>query len=153
MRRALFLILTVVSVLVVLVVSLGFYGWLRRPKDARAALVGKYHFQWREGSGCSERGIESSTLELRGDGSSEQRDRFKDGSEFVTPSTWEYYEYNRWCPAFSCDLVAFQKLRVTTDLKIDKNASPIGAGLIVRWSKPPKIVLKHWNDCFFAKAR
>jgi|HubBroStandDraft_6_1064221.scaffolds.fasta_scaffold873102_2 hypothetical protein len=125
------------------------YGWLRRPKNARAALVGQYHLQSREGRDCSEHGIERSTLELRVDGASEQRDRFKDGSQFVTPSTWDYYEYNKWCPAISCDLVAFQKLRVTTNLEVDETASPIGAGLIVTWSRPPKI--GPLNDCFFAK--
>jgi len=156
MKRGLFSFLIAISVLAACAISLGSYiviqdGWLRRPKNPRAALIGEYRFQWKEGSSCSEQDLESSTLELLGDGTSEQRDRFKDGSEFVTPSTWEYYEYHRWCPALSCDLIAFQKLRVTTDLEIKKNVSPSGAGLIVRWSKPPKIILRSWSDCFFAK--
>ncbi len=126
------------------------YGWFQRPRNARVALVGQYNLHSLEGSDCFGRGIESSTLELRVDGTSEQRDRFKDGSQFVTPSTWEYYEYNKWCPTTKgCDLIAFQKLRITKNFEINKSASPSGAGLIVWWSKPAKIPLG--GGCVFAK--
>jgi len=155
----LLIIIGIVVFLVLLASSVLYlhYGRLQRPKDARAALVGQYRLELPEGSDCSEHSIESSILELRADGTSEQTDRFKDGSQFVTSSKWEYYEYNKWCPTVgfeliaSCDLITFQKLRVTTSLEIDKAASPLGAGLIVAWPKPPKIRL--WNDCFFTKVR
>ena len=57
-----------------------FNGCSRRPTDPRVALVGQYRLDWGSGSNCSGRGIETSTLELRADGNSEQHGRFKDGS-------------------------------------------------------------------------
>lgn len=135
------------SVLLIVVAASGvgcLDGCSRKPSDPRAALVGQYRLYWGNGSNCSGRGIESSTLELRADGTSEQRDRFKDGSQFVTAGRWEY-DGN--------DGVLFDKLRTTTTLEIDKNAAAMGAGLIVQWSKPPNILLNPHDDCLFAKTQ
>jgi hypothetical protein len=136
MKRRLFLIVLMVSC----VACLG--GCSRRPSNPSAALVGQYKLHVGKGN-CSTRGIESSTLELRSDGTSEQRDRFKDGSQFVTPGKWQS----------GGDNVALDALRITTTGEIDKNASPIYASLIVEWSKPPNILLNPDDDCFFAKAQ
>src|SRR5712692_520450 len=87
-------------------------GCSRRPSDPRAALVGAYRLHWGTNSDCSGRGIVDSTLELRADGSSEQRDHFNDGSQFVTRGKWSYYN----------DGVLFDNLRTTTTLEIDKHA-------------------------------
>jgi len=89
-------------------------GCSRRPNNPSAALVGQYRLHWGNGSNCSERGIEDSTLELRADGTSEQRDRFKDGSQFVTKGNWEYD---------GKDGVLLDKLRATNTLEIDKGAT------------------------------
>jgi len=83
-------------------------------------------------------------LELLPDGRSEQRDRFKDGSLYVTPGKWRYSADNH---------VDLDDLRITTTGEIDKNASPINASLIVEWSKPPSILLNPDDDCFFSKAQ
>ena len=115
-----------------------------RPSDARAALVGQYRLSWRNGSNCSGRGIEDSTLELRRDGYSEQRDHFKDGSQFLTAGSWRYD---------GKDGVLLDNLRVTTTLEIDKNASATPAGLIVKWSKPPNILLNRDDDCLFVQTQ
>ena len=119
-------------------------GCSRRPSDARAALVGQYRLTWRNGSKCSTRGIEDSTLELRADGYAEQRDHFKDGSQFLTAGRWRYD---------GKDGILLDNLRVTTTLEIDKNASANQAGLIVQWSKPPNILLNPNDDCLFAQIR
>jgi hypothetical protein len=122
--------------------SVVFSGCSRTPSNPQSALVGQYKLH--VGSGiCSERGIENSTLELRADGTSEQRDRFKDGSLFVTAGKW-YLDGN--------DGIGIDNLRTTTTLEIDKNASPTHVSLIVQWSKPPNILLNPHDDCFFAKA-
>src|SRR6266700_1696276 len=110
------------------------------PRNPRAALVGQYKLHTGTGN-CSGRGIESSMLELRADGTSEQRDRFKDGSQFGTAGKWEYE---------GDDHIAIDNLRITTTGEIDKNASPIHASLIVQWSKPPNILLNPDDDCVFA---
>jgi hypothetical protein len=81
-------------------------------------------------------------LDLRADGSSEQRDQFKDGSRFVTPGKWQYD---------GDDGISIDNLRTTTTLEIDRNASPAHASLIVQWSKPPNILLNPHGDCLFAK--
>lgn len=65
-------------------------GCSRRPSNPREALLGQYRLHWGSGGNCSGRGIEASTLELRADGTSEQLDRFKDGSQFVTKGKWQY---------------------------------------------------------------
>jgi hypothetical protein len=119
-------------------------GCSRRPSDPRAALVGQYRLSWRNGSNCSGRGIEDSTLELRQDGTSEQRDHFKDGSQFLTAGRWRYD---------GKDGVLLDNLRVTTTLEIDKNASATRAGLIVQWSKPPNILLNPDDDCLFVQTQ
>jgi hypothetical protein len=130
--------------IVVAVYSLAYLsGCSRAPSNPSAALVGQYKLHIGNGN-CSARGIESSTLELLPDGRSEQRDRFKDGSQFVTPGKWRYSADNH---------VALDDLRITTTGEIDKNASPINASLIVEWSKPPNILLNPDDDCFFAKAQ
>jgi len=114
----------------------------RKPSDPRAALVGQWNLHVGTGD-CSGRGIESSTLELRNDGTSEQRDKFKDGPEFVTAGKWR---------PESDDGVAIDNLRITNTGEIDKYAFPIHASLIVEWSKPPNILLNPHDDCFFSKA-
>jgi hypothetical protein len=114
----------------------------RTPSNPQAALVGQYKLHVGNGN-CSGRGIENSTLQLRADGTSEQRDRFKDGSLFVTAGKW-YLDGN--------DGIGIDNLRTTTTLEIDKNASPTHASLLVQWSKPPNILLNPHDDCFFAKA-
>jgi hypothetical protein len=119
-------------------------GCSRRPNERRAVLVGLYRLHWGNGSNCSKRGIESSTLDLRADGTSEQRDRFKDGSQFVTPGKW-YYEGD--------DNIRIQNLRITTTGEIDKNATATHAGVLVLWSRPPNIVLNPDDDCLFAKVQ
>lgn len=90
------------------------------------------------------RGIESSELELRPDGTLEQRDQFKDGSRFVTAGKWQYD---------GDDHISIDNLRITTTGEIDRNASPIHASLIVEWSKAPNILLNPDDDCLFAKAQ
>jgi hypothetical protein len=137
MKTSFFLITVSVSCLV------GLAGCSRRPTDPSAALAGKYQLSWGTGSYCSEHGVESSTLELRSDGTSEQRDRFKDGSLFVTAGRWQYV---------ADDHVGIDKLRATNTLEIDKNASATYASLIVQWSKPPNILLNPHDSCVFAKA-
>jgi hypothetical protein len=117
-------------------------GCSRRPSNPRAALVGKYRLHWATNSDCSGRAIAGSTLELREDGTSEQRDRFSDGSEFVTHGKWQYG---------GNDDVLFDNLRTTTTLEIDKHASVSAAGLIVQWSKPPNILLNPDDSCLYAK--
>jgi hypothetical protein len=77
-------------------------------------------------------------------GTSEQRDRFKDGSQFVTPGKWQYGGDNH---------VDLDDLRITTTGEIDRNASPTHASLIVEWSQPPNILLNPDDDCFFAKTQ
>lgn len=119
-------------------------GCSRRPTDPRRALVGQYRLHWGSSSNCSGRGIEASTLELRPDGTSEQRDRFNDGSQFVTEGKWQYD---------GKDGVLLDSLRTTNTLEIDKNASVTNAGLIVQWSTPPNILLNPDDDCIFAKAK
>ncbi len=119
-------------------------GCSRRPHDPRAALVGQYRLSWRNDSNCSGRGIQDSTLELRQDGTSEQRDHFNDGSHFLTAGKWRYD---------GKDGVLFDNLRVTTTLEIDKNASADSAGLIVQWTKPPNILLNPDDDCLFVHAQ
>ena len=115
----------------------------RRPNDPRSALVGQYQLHVGQGN-CAGRGIASSTLELRSDGTSEQRDQFQDGSRFVTAGKWHYA---------GDDHIAIDKLRATTTLEIDKNASPDFASLIVQWSKPPNILLNPDDNCMFAKTQ
>src|SRR5215472_14222542 len=100
-------------------------GCSHRPSDPRAALVGKYRLQWGTNSDCSGRAIADSTLELRADGNSEQRDRFNDGSQFVTHGKWDYDDNGG---------VIFDNLRTTKTLEVDKHATATGAGLIVEWS-------------------
>jgi len=117
-------------------------GCARRPNDPHAALIGLYRLHWEKGSNCSERGITSSTLELRADGTSEQRDNFKDGSHFVTDGKWTY-DGN--------DDISIENLRITTTGEIDKNASATHAGVLVQWSRPPNIVLNPDDDCLFSK--
>jgi hypothetical protein len=119
-------------------------GCSHRPTDPRGALVGQYRLHWGSSSNCSGRRIETSTLELRPDGTSEQRDRFKDGSEFVTEGKWQYDGE---------DGVLLDSLRATNTLEIDKNASATHAGLIVQWSNPPNILLNPDDDCVFVKAQ
>jgi hypothetical protein len=135
------------SPLLIAVLSFGVVcldGCSRRPSDPRDALVGQYRLHWGSGSNCSGRGIEASTLELRADGTSEQLDRFKDGSQFVTKGKWQYD---------GKDGVLLENLRATNTLEIDKNASATNAGLIVQWSKPPNILLNPDDDCLFAKTQ
>jgi hypothetical protein len=129
--------------LAVLAASSGAYfsGCSRTPSNPQAALVGQYKLHVGNGN-CSGRGIESSTLELRADGTSEQRDRFKDGSLFVTAGKW-YLDVNYG--------IGIDNLRTTATLEIDNNASPTHTSLIVQWSKPPNILLNPHGDCFFAK--
>jgi len=117
-------------------------GCSRTPSNPGAALVGQYTLHVGNGY-CSGRGIENSILELRPDGTSEQRDRFRDGSQFVTAGKWQYD---------GDDHIAIDNLRITTTGEIDKNASPIHASLIVQWSKPPNILLNPDDDCVFAQA-
>src|ERR1700747_3679948 len=107
------------SVLVVAAVcSIGsFTACSRTPSDPRAALVGHYRLHVGHGN-CAGRGIETSTLELRPDGTSEQLDQFKDGSRFVTAGKWKYD---------GGDHISIDNLRTTTTLEIDKNASPTTA--------------------------
>lgn len=136
MKYSFFLITVSVSCLVCLA------GCSRRPRDPRAALVGKYQLSWGRGSFCSDHEVGSSTLELRTDGTSEQRDRFKDGSQFVTAGNWEYVPD---------DHVGLENLRATNTLEIDKNASATYASLIVQWSKPPNILLNPDDGCVFAR--
>jgi len=136
MKYSFFLIAVGISCLVCLA------GCSQRPSDPRAALVGQYQLFWGSGSYCSERGVESSTLELRSDGASEQRDRFKDGSLFVTAGRWQYV---------ADDHVGLDNLRATNTLEIDKKASTTYASLIVQWSKPPNILLSPGGSCVFAK--
>jgi hypothetical protein len=81
-------------------------------------------------------------LELRADGSSEQRDHFKDGSQFVTAGKWKYE---------GDDSISFDSLRTTKTLEIDKNASASSASLIVQWARPANILLNPDDDCLFAK--
>src|SRR5882757_7356221 len=119
-------------------------GCSRRPSNPRASLVGQYRLRWGTGSHCSGRGIENSILELRDDSTSEQHDRFKDGSEYVTAGKWQYE---------GGDNIGIHNLRATTTLEIDKNAGSIRAGLIVQWSKPPSILLDPDDDCLFAKVQ
>jgi hypothetical protein len=116
-------------------------GCSRKPSNPRAALVGQYKLHVGTGK-CSGRGIESSTLELRDDGTSEQRDKFNDGSQFVTPSKWRLD---------SDGDVAFDNLRITSTGEVDKNASPVHASLVVQWSKEPNILLNPDDDCLFKK--
>lgn len=138
MKPSSLVIVVVISAIAILV------SCSSRPRDPRAALVGQYRLHWGNGSNCSGRGIEASTLELRVDGSSEQRDHFKDGSQFVTAGKWQYE---------GDDSISFDSLRATTTLEIDKNASPTHAGLIVQWSGPPNILLNPDDDCLFAKTQ
>jgi hypothetical protein len=114
----------------------------RPPSDPRAALVGHYRLHVGNGSGCSGRGIESSTLELRVDGTSQQQDVFKDGSRFVTRGAWRLD---------GASGVAIDDLRITTTGEIDKDASPIHASLIVQWTAKPNILLNPDDNCLFAK--
>lgn len=116
-------------------------GCSRTPGNSRAALVGQYRLHVGNGN-CSGRGIENSILELRPDGTSEQRDRFVDGSKFVTAGKWQYD---------GDDHISIDHLRTTATLEIDKQASPTFASLIVEWSKPPVILLNPDDDCFFDK--
>jgi hypothetical protein len=95
-------------------------GCSRRPSNPREALLGQYRLHWGSGGNCSGRGIDASTLELRADGTSEQLDRFKDGSQFVTKGKWQYDGE---------DSVSLDNLRITNTGEIDKNASATGAGL------------------------
>jgi len=113
----------------------------RTPSDPRTALVGHYRLHVGHGN-CAGREIETSTLELRPDGTSEQSDQFKDGSRFVTAGKWQYD---------GGDHISIDNLRTTTTLEIDKNASANHASLIVQWSKPPNILLNPDDDCLFAK--
>jgi hypothetical protein len=138
MKSSCFIIAVVVSSIACL------DGCSRRPNDPHAALVGQYQLHWGNGSNCSGRGIESSTLELRADGTSEQRDRFKDGSQFVTAGSWQYTGE---------DSIGIENLRISKTGEIDKNASATYAGLIVQWSKPPNILLNPDDDCLFAKTQ
>jgi hypothetical protein len=132
------------SVLIVAAVSsiACFTACFRTPSDPRAALVGHYRLHVGHGN-CAGRGIESSALELRPDGTSEQLDQFKDGSRFMTAGKWHYD---------GDDHISIDNLRATTTGEIDKNASPGLASLIVQWSKPPNILLNPDDDCLFAKA-
>ena len=82
-------------------------------------------------------------MELRNNGTSEQRDNFSDGSQFVTAGKWQLENDTG---------IAIENLRVTSTGEIDKNASPIHASLIVEWSKTPNILLNPHDDCLFAKA-
>jgi len=117
-------------------------GCSRKPRNLRAAIVGQYRLHVGTGN-CSGRGIASSTLELRNNGTSEQRDNFSDGSQFVTAGKWQLENDTG---------IAIENLRVTSTGEIDKNASPIHASLIVEWSKTPNILLNPHDDCLFAKA-
>jgi hypothetical protein len=134
---------TLLLVVVAVLLQLAFAGCSRARSDPQAALVGRYRLY--EGhSNCSGHGIESSTLELRADGSSQQTDQFKDGSRFVTPGKWEYDGGTG---------ISIDNLRTTATLEIDKNATPAHASLIVQWSKPPNILLNPHGGCLFAKVQ
>ena len=135
MKRSCSLVLATVASLICIACS-------RRPSDPRGALVGQYKLHI--GSGCSGRGIDNSTLDLQADGTSEQRDTFEDGSQFVTPGMWRLDGDNG---------ISIDKLRITTTGEIDKNASPVHAGVGVEWSHPPNIVLNPDDDCLFVKVR
>ncbi len=137
MKRSCSLVLASVASLICIACS-------RRPSDPRGALVGQYKLHIGSGSGCLGRGIDSSTLDLRADGSSEQRDTFKDGSTFVTPGMWRLH---------GDDGISIDKLRITATGEIDKNASPVHTGVGVEWSHPPSIVLNPDDDCLFVKVR
>ena len=131
MRRSqLLLVLTALSIL-----SLG--GCSRRPHDPRAALIGKYRLHWGTNSDCSGLPITDSELELRADGTSEQRENFKDGSQVVTRGKWSYDN----------DGVLFDNLRAG----FGKDASATAAGLIVQWANPPNILLNPDDSCLYAK--
>jgi hypothetical protein len=137
MKPSFFLIMVAVSSLASL------SGCSRRPNNPQAALVGQYKLHVGKGN-CSGRGIENSILELRPDGTSEQRDHFKDGSQFVTAGKWQYN---------GDDHISIDNLRITNTGEIDRNASAIHASLIVEWSKTPNILLNPDDDCVFAKAQ
>ena len=104
------------------------------PEQATRCLVGTYHLA---GSDCEAKGVKSSTLVLRSDGTYDQHIEFASGE--VVNEFGQRWNYDGG--------IHFSNLRITATDELHKYAPETEASLLVELSHPVAILLNPSSSC------
>jgi len=109
------------------------------PEQAKQRLVGSYALA--VGHDCASRGVRSSTLVLRPDGTYDQHIEFTHGE--VVDEVGQAWSYDGG--------VHFSNFRITATGDLHKHAPETEASLLVEFSHPVVILLSPSSDCFYSQ--